>query len=158
MEKYKICIVVRYRCITYICKRERKKFLRYEYYTQTSTFICDPFTTIISTNFVFQNFPLSVFYIFHRIISFSYFSLTVSPIIKTIQGYLIKNIAYSFTLYLESKMLKVYNLIKSKCFESEMIIGNGCQRNIDNSITLGCRTKEKKKKILAKFNKNVMDG
>ena len=43
-------------------------------------------------------------------------------------------------------------------FESEMIIGNGCQRNIDNSITLGCRTKEGKKKILAKFNKNVMDG
>ena len=39
-----------------------------------------------------------------------------------------------------------------------MIIGNGCQRNIDNSIILGCRAKEKKKKILAKFNKNVMDG
>ena len=44
-------------------------------------------------------------------------------------------------------MLKVYNLIKSKCFESEMIIGNGCQRNIDNSITLGCRTKEKRKRF-----------
>ena len=32
-------------------------------------------------------------------------------------------------------------------FGSEMIIANGCQGNIYNSITLGCWTKKEKKKI-----------